>query len=158
MNPMTQINSYLTFNGNCREAMLFYQECLGGELDLQTIGDSPLAERLPDHMKQQVLQATLINQRLVLMGTDMVQDRGLVKGNSVSLLLNCSSKEELRNYYRRLSAGGTATHPVASNHFGGWFGDLVDKYGNQWLLRFREEDDNYEPTPLQLNTTPFAHQ
>ena len=36
---MTQINAYLTFNGNCREAMQFYTDCLGGELYLQTIGE-----------------------------------------------------------------------------------------------------------------------
>jgi PhnB protein len=37
--PMTQINGYLHFNGDCREAMTFYRECLGGELSLQTIGE-----------------------------------------------------------------------------------------------------------------------
>jgi PhnB protein len=40
---MTQINSYLTFNGNCQEAMIFYQKCLGGELTFQTVGESPLS-------------------------------------------------------------------------------------------------------------------
>ncbi len=34
---MTQIHSYLTFSGNCREAMTFYRECLGGILMLQTV-------------------------------------------------------------------------------------------------------------------------
>lgn len=47
---MTQINSYLTFNGNCREAMNFYKDCLGGELILQTIGESPLAYKMPQLM------------------------------------------------------------------------------------------------------------
>ena len=42
-----QIHSYLTFNGNCREAMSFYQDCLGGDLVLQTIGDSPLSKKMP---------------------------------------------------------------------------------------------------------------
>ena len=56
---MTQINSYLTFNGNCREAMTFYQECLGGELFMQTIGESPMAEQMPLPMKESILHATL---------------------------------------------------------------------------------------------------
>ena len=42
-----QINSYLTFSGNCREAMNFYVTCLGGELVFQTIGESPLANKMP---------------------------------------------------------------------------------------------------------------
>lgn len=44
---MKQLNSYLTFNGRCREAMTFYKECLGGELFLQTVGESSLAEKMP---------------------------------------------------------------------------------------------------------------
>jgi PhnB protein len=31
---------YLIFNGNCREAMTFYQSCLGGELNVMTFGDA----------------------------------------------------------------------------------------------------------------------
>ncbi len=55
------INSYLTFSGNCREAMRFYQECLGGELQIQTIGDSPMAAKMPKKMKNYILHATLTN-------------------------------------------------------------------------------------------------
>jgi PhnB protein len=54
---MTQINSYLTFNGNCREAMNFYKDCLGGELNLQTIAESPLADKMPAQMKECILHA-----------------------------------------------------------------------------------------------------
>jgi PhnB protein len=28
---MKEATPYLVFNGNCREAMTFYQSCLGGE-------------------------------------------------------------------------------------------------------------------------------
>ena len=48
---MTQINAYLTFNGNCREAMNFYKEVLDGDLALQTIGESPMADKMPQKMK-----------------------------------------------------------------------------------------------------------
>ena len=71
---MTQINSYLTFNGNCREAMNFYKECLGGELVLQTIGDSPLSEKMPAKMKDSILHSTLTKDNLVLLGSDMVDE------------------------------------------------------------------------------------
>jgi PhnB protein len=47
---MAQINSYLTFSGNCREAMTFYKECLGGELAFQTVGESPLSDQMPKQM------------------------------------------------------------------------------------------------------------
>jgi len=135
---MTQINSYLTFNGNCREAMTFYKECLGGELVLQTIGESPMADKMPPQMKKSILHSTLTKGNLVLMGSDMVADNGLIKGNSVSLMLNCSSEDEIKSCYTNLSNGGNATHPLENTFWGALFGDLVDKFGNHWLLHFQK--------------------
>lgn len=133
---MTQINSYLTFNGNCREAMTFYAGCLGGELNLQTIGESPLADKMPAKMKDCILHSTLTNGTIMIMASDMVGDKGLIKGNSVSLMLNCSSEAEIRDYYSKLSEGGEPTHPLEISFWGALFGDLTDKYGNQWLLHY----------------------
>ena len=139
---MTQINGYLTFNGNCRTAMQFYKDCLGGELTLQTIGESPLADKMPPTMKASVLHALLKKDGLILMGSDMVGERGLIKGNGISLVINCSSEEEIRNYYAKLSAQGTADHPLAISFWGALFGDLTDKYGNQWMLTFENYQHN----------------
>lgn len=133
---MTQINSYLTFNGNCREAMTFYKECLGGELTMQTIGESPLADKMPPQMKQSILHSTLIKGPLQIMGSDMVAEQGLVRGNAVSLMLNCSSEEEINTFYANLSKGGKATHPLENSFWGALFGDLTDRYGNHWLLHY----------------------
>ncbi len=133
---MTNINSYLTFSGNCREAMTFYQNCLGGELTLQTIGESPLAGKMPAQMKECILHSTLTKGALTLMASDMVPDAGLKKGNAVSLVLNCSSEEEVRTCYKKLSKGGSADHPLENTFWGALFGDLTDKYGNHWLLNF----------------------
>ena len=100
---MAQIYSYLTFSGNCREAMTFYKNCLGGELTLQTVGDSPLAEKMPAQMKESILHSTLTKDSLVLMGSDMVSEKGLLKGNAVSLSLNCSNEEEIKSFFKKLS-------------------------------------------------------
>ena len=133
---MTQINSYLTFNGNCREAMTFYKKCLGGELILQTIGESPWSEQMPQQMKECILHSSLTKGTLVLMGSDMVGEEGLTRGNSVSLMLNCSSEKEIKDYYKKLSSGGEATHPPEDTFWGALFGDLIDKFGNRWLLHY----------------------
>jgi PhnB protein len=129
-----QINSYLTFNGNCREAMAFYQECLGGELYFQTVGESPLSEKMPKKMKDCILHFTLTKSSLVLMGSDMVSGKGLIKGNAVSLSLDCSSEEEIKGCYASLSEGGSQNHPLENSFWGALFGDLTDRYGNHWIL------------------------
>ncbi len=56
---MGQLITYLTFNGNCREAMEFYRECLGGDLRIQKLGESPKTERLPDDVKEYIVEASL---------------------------------------------------------------------------------------------------
>ena len=76
---MKQINSYLTFNGNCREAMNFYKECLGGKLNLQTIGESPMADKMPATMKHSILHSELRKGNVVLMGSDMVSEGAYIK-------------------------------------------------------------------------------
>jgi len=136
---MLSINAYLNFNGNCREAMNFYKECLGGKLNLQTIGESPLSEKMPAKMKQHILHATLTNEKLVLMGSDMVSEKGVQKGNAVSMILNCSTEEEISEKYEKLANGGEATHTLEHTFFGALFGDLSDRYGNNWLLHYEKQ-------------------
>lgn len=137
---MSTINSYLTFNGNCREAMIFYKNCLGGKLTLQTIGNSPLAAKMPPQMKESIVHATLSKGDLVLMASDMVGEKGLLKGNAVSLMMNCKTEKEIKKYYTKLSAGGHATHPLQISFWGALFGELTDKFGNQWLLHFDKKN------------------
>lgn len=135
---MKSIYSYLTFNGNCREAMTFYQKCLGGKLNFQTIGESPLADKMPKKMKNCILHSTLSNGNLVLLGSDMVSEKGLLKGNAVSLTLNCTSENEIRDCYKKLSRDGDSVHPLEETFWGGLFGGLTDKYGNNWLLHYQK--------------------
>jgi PhnB protein len=122
--------------------MTFYKECLGGELTFQTVGESPLSEKMPKKMKNCILHATLTKDALVLMASDMVSEKGLIKGNSISLSLNCSSEEEIKNCYAKLSAGGTVTHPLENSFWGALFGDLTDKFGNHWILNYRRNQNN----------------
>ncbi|ELR71207.1 hypothetical protein C900_03011 [Fulvivirga imtechensis AK7] len=118
--------------------MSFYQECLGGELYLQKIEDSPMADKLPQDMRECILHSSLQKGNLILMATDMVGDEGLIRGNAVSVLIQCSSEQEMRSYYDRLSVGGQKTYPIENTMWGTLFGELIDRYGNHWLLKYGE--------------------
>lgn len=132
---MAQLNSYLTFNGNCREAMTFYKKCLGGELELQTIANSPMAEQMPSKMKECILHSTLKSGDIVIMGSDMAP-KTLIKGNAVSMMLTFNSEEEIRKAYTDLSEDGDASHPLEETFFGALFGHLTDKFGHQWMFHY----------------------
>lgn len=135
-NSMTQINVYLNFSGNCREVMEFYKSCLGGELLLQTVGGSPVEAQCPAGMKDQILHASLTKDGLILMGSDMAGPEGLKQGNNVALSLNCSSEEEINNFFSRLSAGGKIIDSLKTQFWGAVFGVFTDKYGIRWMLNY----------------------
>lgn len=134
---MDQMVTYLTFNGNCREAMEFYQQCLGGELRLQTLEDTPKVEGFPKPFKKYVVQASLRKDNILLLATDMTDGR-LIRGNAVSILLEVTDRERLEAYYQGLKQGGTKVYPLDRTHWGDLFGGLEDRYGNQWLFRCKE--------------------
>lgn len=116
--------------------MIFYQNCLGGELTLQTIGESPIAAKIPHYLERSILHAVLAKDDLVIMATDMVEEAGLIKGNAISMMLNCNSEEEAHQFYDKLSTGGKAVHPLQETFWGAIFGDLTDRYGNNWLINY----------------------
>ena len=135
---MITFSPYFSFNGNCREAMTFYQGCFGGTLSFQSIADAPSSNDLPEKIKDCILQASLITENLVLLATDMVAEEYLIKGNALSILLNFKNEEEIKACYQKLSNGGHSSHPLELNFWGVLFGAVTDKYGNCWLLSFQE--------------------
>lgn len=108
------------------------------------MGESPMADKMPPEMKASILHSTLTKGSLILMASDMIGDKGLIKGNAVSLMIDCSSETETRTFYEKLSEGGQATHPLENTFWGALFGGLTDKFGNQWLLHFDQNAEQVE--------------
>ena len=130
---MTQINAYLNFNGKCRDAMTFYKECLGGELVMQKISESPMAARMPSEMGAKILHSSLTKDNIVLMGSDMMGNN-VVAGNSISLCINCSSDEEVNSFFDSLAKDGKIVEPLHQSFWGATFGSLTDKFGITWIF------------------------
>lgn len=140
---MSQLNPYLSFNGNCREAMEFYRDSLGGELSIQTIEEANMSGDFPD-MKDKIMHSALLkNGSVLLMASDFLGPGSLVSGNNISLTLNCDSEDEVNNLFSKLSDGGHITHPPKEEFWGGVYADFADKYGINWML-------NYQKTPMQI--------
>lgn len=136
---MGQLNPYLSFDNNCREAMHFYKDCLGGDLFLQTVAESPLmAAQMPPHMKDHILHSSLTSGRITIMASDLNREK-MIEGNSVHLCINCDSDEELNRFFTRLSAGGQVTEALAAMPWGGKYGGLTDKFGKHWLFNYQSE-------------------
>lgn len=138
---MTAINPYLSFTNNCEEAFEFYRSVFGGEFaavmrmtDIDCgVPVSPENEKLIMHI------ALPISEGSVLMGSDAPEGFGpsLQMGNNFSVAVAPDSREEADRLHSGLSAGGTATMPMADAPWGDYFGMVTDKFGVQWLINQR---------------------
>jgi PhnB protein len=136
MSTQAKLNHYLTFNGNCREAMNFYKECLGGTLEIFTYEGTTLEDHAQD--KNNVMHSTLTSGDMVIMGADSMINHSASTGNNVSLSINCTSREELDNYFEKLGAGGKITMSKQDTAWDAYFGMIIDKFGVNWMFNYDE--------------------
>jgi len=131
---MITLSTYLLLDGNCAAAMRFYQECLGGELVMTTVGDSPMKAFFPEQMHGRVINARLSGGTADISASDWMRpDEQRVQGNAVCLYLSGGTPEETRAVFARLSRGANVTDPIAEQPFG-LYGALNDAFGVRWMF------------------------
>ena len=133
---MTQIFAYIHFEGNCREAMTFYRDCLGGELNMQTVEGSAIEGKCTYSMKDKILHASLAKGAMLVMASDCSLPGGIAYGNNVALSVNCSSEEEINRFYNKLSEGGEIIDPLKTQFWGATYGVISDKFGIRWMFNY----------------------
>lgn len=132
----TALNPYLTFAGNAREAMTFYKECLGGELEIMPFEGAPM--ELPAGSENLVMHATLVRPGIVLMASDTMPGQSYISGTNVSLSINCESRSQADAFFGKLGTGGTITMPMENTFWGAYFGMITDKFGIHWMFNYDE--------------------
>lgn len=131
---MQNLNPYLTFNGNCKEAMTFYHQALGGNIEIMPFEGSGM--ETPAEAKDRVMHAILTIDNIIIMASDSMPGQDIAFGANVSLSINCSSREEANKLYASLGEGGTPTMPLQDTFWGAYFGMLNDKFGVQWMFNY----------------------
>ena len=113
---MKEINAYLIFNGNCREAMTFYQKCLGADLQMLPFSDAPGAN-IPNEAKDRIMHARLVKGTTVLMASDDMPGMPFQQGSNFFISLNCEDVQEVEKLFSSLSVKGKVKQAA---------GDLTD--------------------------------
>lgn len=132
------LTTYFIFNGNCREAMTFYQKVLGGDLKVMTMADSPMKDQVPPGAENLVMHAFLQTPGFALMASDGMQGPPPVNGDSVSQALSVNSTEDAEAVFAKLSDGGKVTMPIQETFWAHRYGQLVDKYGMHWMVSYNK--------------------
>ena len=133
---MKEMNTYLIFNGNCREAMKFYEKCLGGELQLMSFEDIPPGGGPPisQEAKDRVMHARLAKGQLVLMASDNMPGMPFQQGNNFSISLDCESAQEVDKLFAALGEKGKVNMPPQETFWAQRFGMLTDQFGTPWMI------------------------
>lgn len=125
---------YLSFAGNCEEAMNFYATCFGGTItELHHYGGSPM--ETPESHKDKVMHCTMTAGQLVVMGTDLTPEMPPIEtGNAITLMVLVPERDKIDTLFEQLAAGGEVLTPLADTFWNARWGMLKDKYGYTWSL------------------------
>lgn len=137
---MKTLNAYITFPGNCREAMTFYQECFGGEMvNMLTFEGAPM--EVEEKYKNNILHAQLKSGGIDLMASDGKPGSPHIAGNNISLNVNFKSESEQDEIFGKLSESGNITMSLEDTFWGSRFGMITDKFGIQWMLNCEKKQN-----------------
>ena len=129
-----QMTPYLSFNGQCEEALRFYERCLGAQVGaVFRYEGTPLAKQVPSDWQNKVMHASITVGEQLLMAGDVAPDQYEVpKGFSLSLQM--ADTREAERIYGELGAGGRIVMPLAETFWAARFGMVVDRFGIPWLI------------------------
>lgn len=133
---MPQPIAYLSFNGNCAEAMRFYERALGGKIEVMMSGaDSPMAADIPKESAHRILHARLVfKDGGTLFAGDCPESMPYDGIKGLSLTLNYDTIAESERAFKTLADGGKVAVPMSPSSWAKSFGMLTDRFGTPWIV------------------------
>jgi PhnB protein len=129
----TQLNPYLSFKDNARQAMEFYKTVFGGKLTMNTFKEYNASQDPNEDNK--IMHAELAAENgIVFMASDTPNQMEFRPGTNYSMSLSGDNDSELTAYFKKLSAGGMVTMPLEQAPWGDKFGMCTDKFGVAWMV------------------------
>lgn len=129
----SNLNPYLNFDGRTREAMEFYRDVLGGELNLNTFGEFGMEGEGSEGVMHAQLETPA---GFVLMASDLAPGSPAPTPGDPMVSISLSGDDEpgLRRYWDGLAQGGQVTMPLEQQMWGDVFGMVTDRFGTQWMV------------------------
>lgn len=127
------LNPYLSFKDNTREAMEFYRSVFGGKLTMSTFKEMHASQ---DPSEDDLIMHSALEGEngITFMASDTPQRMEYKPGTNFSMSLSGDDEAALSGYFERLSDGGTVTMPLSKAVWGDTFGMLTDRFGVSWLV------------------------
>jgi PhnB protein len=118
---------FLTFSGNCQQALTLYQACFGGSLRFETFG-----HKIPGYREWPVVSGSLVSERVVIHGSDLVHDEGRKLGNYMAIFLSCKNALERKALVEKLHADPKGLPAALDNNQK--LIEIRDAFDVRWVL------------------------
>jgi PhnB protein len=134
------IHAYLNFDGNCAEAMRFYEKTLGGKLEMMMkFSESPDPAMCPPpgapaEVANRILHASLLIGQQRILASDTMPGQTYEGQKGVALAITYPTVAEARKVFDAFANGGRIDMPLAPTFWAEVFGGVVDRYGTCWLV------------------------
>ncbi|MGG4498916.1 VOC family protein [Brevibacillus reuszeri] len=135
------VNVYLSFNGNCREAVEYYANVFGTDIpQMMRFGDTPPDPNfaLPEEAKDLIMHTRLTISGSPVMFSDTFPGMPFQTGNNFSLAMVSANREEIESAFHKLKEGAQVRLELQETFWSKCYGSLIDKFGIEWQF-------NYEP-------------
>jgi PhnB protein len=130
---MTDPTPYLHLPGTAREALTFYGDVFGCQVELYTFAEF---ER-PDGPADAIAHGQLVRGPVALFAADASGDEPALRCEGMMLsLLGTADPGTLRSWFSRLCVGGRVVDDLQVRPWGASDGQVIDRYGVHWLIGF----------------------
>jgi PhnB protein len=132
----SRLNPYISFRGNARQAMEFYQNVFGGDLRLNTFGEFGSDD---SSIKDQIMHSQLETASgYTIMASDTPPNMAITPGTNITISLSGDDETELRGYWDKLSVSGKVSMPLEKQMWGDVFGSCSDQFGINWMVNITQ--------------------
>jgi PhnB protein len=131
------INPYVNFNGNCRQAIEFYQKVFdAAPPEIMWYSDMPPDPdfTVSEEMKDLVMHTELEFAGGTIMFSDVPPGSPFTAGNAISIMVSSKDEKILRRYWDRLKEGGTVDMELGPQFWSPLYGFVTDQFGIGWHL------------------------
>nr|WP_199157038.1 glyoxalase [Pedobacter sp. ASV2] len=118
---------FLTFSGNCKEALTFYQNCFGGTIQFVTF-----EKQLQGYNEMPVISGSLVSDGIVIYGSDLVHDEGRIPGNYMAIFVRCKNTEARKALVEKLEFNKKA---CLDRNYEEKLIEITDAFDVRWILQ-----------------------
>ncbi|TWT01466.1 VOC family protein [Planomicrobium sp. CPCC 101079] len=138
------IVAYMIFNGNCREAVEYYADVYGAEMqEIMKYGDMPPEEgyELPEAAKDLVMHTAINVYGDEVMFSDAMPGSSVTFGKNINLTVVSDDLDKMTAEFNRLAQDGKVEMELQKTFWSPAYGALTDKFGVAW--QFSCDDGSY---------------